>query len=1036
MEFRILGPLEVSREGRLVSPGGPRQQTVMAMLLLEANRVLTVDRLVRALWDEEPPSTARSQVQICISGLRRGIADGSEKHRIVSSRVGYMLALTGDWLDCDEFSSRVVAARRALAAWDLATAQAEFRSGLALWRGAALAGINSRLARQSAAVLDERRLVATEECLDCELRLGLYRDAVAELTALVAANPLRERFHALLMLALCGAERHAEALEVYRRARETLVEELGIEPGSALQKLHEAMLAGTSVRELLGIEDRPSVAAAAAAPQPTELPAEPHVPRLLIADIPDFTGRTKLVEQIIASITLAASDAEAEHAAVPVSVITGRGGVGKTTLAVHIAHKVAAHFPGGQLFARLRINDWPVDPADVLERFLHAMGVSGSVLPEDIEKRAEIYRDKLAERRVLIVLDDVLSEQQISMLLPGSALCAVIVTSRRRLTGIPTTQRLELGTFSHSNAVNLLARIAGRERVEAEPTAAQALCGLCGYLPLALRIVGARLTARPHWEVADLVERLADESRRLDELNHGDMGVRASIALTHKSLSAGAQVLFRRLAISDAPSFGYWVSAPLNDTSVSAGQELMEELAEAYLIDAEPHQVGVTRYRFHDITRLFARERLAMDESVPDRHAALERLLGSILQLASEAHQREYSGDFLMLHGGGNRWPLPAALIDHILKNPLDWYEHERPSIVAAVRQAAASGMVDTAWELALSSVALFESHSHFIDWRETHERALEAACRAGDRRGEAAMRYSLGSLHMFRHRPEQAATELARASQLFEKLGDSYGIALVRRNQAYLDRVSGNLTMALARWTQALETFRVAGDLIAEAHILHNIAQVRLDLGDEVAARELLERARVICVDLQNRRVGAQVYHRIGELHLRRGELEAAAAAFNEALTAVRESDDKVGECYALLGLGVVHVRRNDPLGARRLLEAAESTARSLGERMVLGRVGLAQAELLLSQSQPGAAAEYADQAIGDFEYVEAHLLSAEALRIRGDIHLAVGSTSEARASWEAGLAALAVFSDHAGQRIARELRRKISGLGLPMSQ
>lgn len=1035
MDFRILGPLEVSHDGQLVGLGGPRHQTVMAMLLLEANRVQTVDRLVSALWDEEPPPTARSQVQICISGLRSRIADGvNAQHRIVSSRAGYMLALGADPLDSSEFTSRVVAARRARTARNLAAAQAEFRSGLALWRGAALAGIDSRLVRQSAAMLDERRLVAIEECLDCELRLGICSDAVAELTALVAANPLRERLHALLMLALYESERQAEALDVYRRARETLVEELGIEPGAALQHLHAGMLAGTAIRELLGVADQRSAATAAVAlPQPTDLPADLHVPRLLIADIPDFTGRTKLVDQVISDITGAASNAAAEHAAVPVSVITGRGGVGKTTLTVHIAHKVAAHFPGGQLFARLRVNDRPVDPAEVLERFLQAMGCSGTMLPEDIEKRAEIYRDKLAERRILIVLDDVMSEQQISMLLPGNALCSVIVTSRRRLTGIPATHRLELGNFSHPDAVKLLAKIAGPERVEAEPTAVLALCGLCGYLPLALRIVGARLAARPHWHVADLVDRLADESRRLDELDHGNMGVRASIALTFQSLSAGAQVLLRRLALFDAPSFGFWVSAPLVDTSVSAGQELMEELAEAYLIDADPHPSGVSRYRFHDITRLFARERLVMDESAPDRHAALERLLGSILQLASEAHQREYSGDFLMLHGGGSRWPLPAALVDHILRNPLDWYEHERPSIVAAVRQAAASGMVEIAWELALSSVALFESHSHFIDWRETHERALEAACRVGDQRGEAAMRYSLGSLHMFRHRPERAATELALASQLFEKLGDDYGIALVRRNQAYLDRISGKLNLALAKWTRALDTFRAAGDLIAEAHILHNMAQVRLDLGDEVAAHELLDRARIICVDLQNRRVGAQVYHRLGELHLRRGELEAAARAFNEALTAVRESHDKVGECHALLGLGTVHVRQNDPLGAGALLKAAESVARSLGERMVLGRVGLAQAELLLSQGLPGAAAEYADQAIGDFEHVEAHLMSAEALLIRGDIHLATGRLREARSSWDAGLAALTSLRDHAGQRIVRELRARISSRGLP---
>jgi DNA-binding SARP family transcriptional activator len=716
MDFRILGPLEMSHDADVLSVGGPRQQTVLAMLLLAANRVMPVDRLATALWEDAPPPTARSQVQMCISGLRRqlaGAADG--RQRIAGSRAGYVLSTNGDRLDAEEFGSQAAAARQALAARDLLSARQVFRSALELWRGPALAGVESRLVQQGAAMLHERRLIVAEECLACELGLGLYRDAMAELAVLVKEYPLRERFHALLMLALYGADRQAEALAAYRCARETLVEELGIEPGTALQQVHEAILAGTPVRGLLALVGQPMAATLADGSLRSDAATE-HVPRLLIADIPDFTGRSGIVQQFAADIMAGATDAAADHAPVPINVITGRGGVGKTTLAVHIAHKVAAHFPDGQLFARLRIDDRPADPADILERFLHALGLNGSALPDDVEKRAELYRDKLAERRVLIVLDDVTSEQQISMLLPGSALCPVIITSRRRLTGLAATRRLELGNFSHGSAAKLVASIAGPERIEAEPTAVTALCTLCGYLPLALRIVGARLAARPHWTVADLVDRLADESRRLDELNHGDMGVRASIALSYDSLSAGARALFRRLALFNAPSFGYWVGAPLLDTSVEAGRDFMDELTDAYLMEAEARPGGAVRYRFHDIMRLFARERLAMDESPLDRHGALERLLGSILQLAVEAHHREYSGDFLLPHGGGSRWPLPDWLIDRMLKDPPEWYEHERPSIVAAVGQAAGSGMTGFAWELALSSVALLESHSRFTD--------------------------------------------------------------------------------------------------------------------------------------------------------------------------------------------------------------------------------------------------------------------------------------------------------------------------------
>ena len=440
MDFRILGPLEASHDAQVLSLGGPRQQTVLAMLLLAPNRVMTVDRLATALWDDAPPPTARSQVQMCISGLRRQLgvaADG--RQRIVASRAGYLLSTNGDRLDAAEFGSKAAAAQQALAARDLLSARQVFRSALELCRGPALAGIDSRLVQRGAAMLDEGRLTVTEECLACELSLGLYRDAMAELAVLVTDYPLRERLHALFMLALYGAERQAEALATYRRARKTLVEELGIEPGTALQRVHEAILAGTAVQEMLRLVGQPAMAVTLAdGSLPTDAPTQ-HVPRLLIADIPDFTGRSRIVEKVVADITAAATDAAADHGPVPINVIIGRGGVGKTTLAVHIAHKVAAHFPDGQLFARLRINDRPVDPADILERFLHALGLQGSVLPDDVEKRAEIYRDKLAERRILVVLDDVMSEQQVSALLPGGALCSVIITSRRRLTGIAAT---------------------------------------------------------------------------------------------------------------------------------------------------------------------------------------------------------------------------------------------------------------------------------------------------------------------------------------------------------------------------------------------------------------------------------------------------------------------------------------------------------------------------------------------------------------------------------------------------------------------
>jgi DNA-binding SARP family transcriptional activator/tetratricopeptide (TPR) repeat protein len=1023
MEFRILGPLEITHGDEVIKVSGPRQQTVMAMLLLEANHVIPVERLIRAIWDEEPPGTARAQVQICISILRRQIMAAERKQLIDTRLPGYLLKLDDDVLDSHVFEAHVAAGRGALAAGEPHRAATEFRCALALWRGTALSGVNSRLVQQSVSQLNERRLTITEECLECELSLGMHHDVVGEVAGLVEEHPLRERLRALLMTALYEAGRQAEALEAYRHTRDALMDELGVEPGKELRQLHHAILNGSPVPRLAQLS--------AAAIRPPAAPSRDRlpVPRLLPAAIPDFTSEDKLVDVLAAKVMGAGSAGDVQ--AVPVTVIVGRGGAGKTTLAVQVAHQLAGRFPDGQLFARLRNGEHQTNPAHVLERFLRALGISGEVLPEGTEERAEMYRSVLGKRRMLIVLDDAMSEQQVSVLLPGSSQCSVIVTSRKRLTGLSAASRVEVHRFTRRSALELLTSTVGAARVQTEPDAVTALCELCGYLPLALRIVAARLAARPHWSVADLVERLVDESRRLDELNHGEMGVRASISLTYEILSPDARRLFRRLALIEAPSFAIWVGSPLLQIDALYAQDLMEELTEAYLIDTEAGPtMNLARYRFHDLVRPFARERLAAEESADERHKALEHLVGALLYLAGEAHRREYSGDFLLPRSGASRWMLPDTLVNPLLENPLAWYEDERLSIVSAVRQSAASGLLEHSWDLALSTVALFEAHAYYNDWRETHETALKAACRAGDRWGEAAMRYSLGSLYMFEQQPKQAARQLTQSLALYQKLGGRHGVALTLRNLAYLDRVNGDLEVALARWEEALGIFQVVGDSIAEAHVMQNMAQVHLDFGEDVAASVLLDRARRICEDLGNRRVGAQVLHRLGALHLQRGEAGLAAEAFRQVLMVVRESDDRVGQCYALLGIARAHLERDELQAARQVLVDADNLAASIGERMVHSQVALARAETALKLRDLEGAADHAERAIRNFEELRARLYSAEAHFVRGQIYLAAGQPQAALDRWKSSSALLSALNLSRTLCLSVELRRHMSAV------
>jgi DNA-binding SARP family transcriptional activator/tetratricopeptide (TPR) repeat protein len=1037
VEYGILGPLEVTHEAVAMRLGGPRERVILAMLLLEANQIIPVDRLIDAVWDDSPPPTARGQVQICISNLRRRLQELCGRDPISTRSPGYLLRVDDGEFDLKVFEARVHQARQAVDPLDGA---GMLRDALALWRGPALSGVESKLVSSYRNRLDEQRLTVQGECLDLELRAGKHHELIGELVECVERHPLQEHFRAQLMIALYRSGRQAEALEVYRRTRQVLMDELGISPGNELRRLHQAMLEGNFTFPNPSVAATGTSAVTSADATGEETPAvtvvgpgrsaqpRPPVPSLLPAAIPDFTGRNGAVESLRTQLG-GRTRGEGEQA-VRVSVIVGQGGAGKTTLAVHVAHLLAPEFPDGQLYARLRCGDRPANPSDILERFLRALGVGGSALPEGLEERAELFRDTVGRRRILVVLDDAMTEQQVAALLPGTAECSVIVTSRRRLTGLPAVCRMEIGSLARRNAVALLARIVGRERVDAEPAIADELCRLCGDLPLALRIVGARLAARPHWSLFDLVERMVDESRRLDELRHGEMGMRASIALTYDGLSPEARVLLRRLAMLDAPTFPAWVGAPLLQVDHLRAQDALEELTEAYLLDTEPGAIaGQMRYRFHDMTRPFARERVT-EETTEQRRAVLERWFGALLALAGEAYCREYSGEVPARRSAASRWALPAGLVDRLLTDPLAWFEQERASIVAAVAQAAAVGMVEHAWDLALSAVTLFESRSYFNDWRETHEIALAAACRSGDVPGEAAMRYSLGSLHMFAQQHAAAERQLSLAHAIYEGLADRYGAAQVLRNLAYLDRVNGDLIAARTRWEQALSAFELLGDRVAEAHVLHNLAQIHLDFDEHEVAFQLLTRAARICEEVGNRRVGAQVQHRLGEWLRRRGDLDRAEAAYHRALDAVGTTGDRIGECYALLGLAAVSIGRRELASAAQHLARAREAAVTAGDRMAQSRTLHALAELGLARGDLAVATVHADEAIRMFTEIGASLLRADAMALRGRIRLSAGEPAAALADWEEARAALAGLNLHGAVTLDADLRRNIAAL------
>lgn len=912
----VLGPLEVVVDGEPRAAGPPRERAVLAQLALNAGRTVPTDRLVDAVWGEAPPGTARTQVQICVSALRRRL--GSPR-AIATRPGGYALAVRPDDVDVHRFARLVERADGE----DGPTAARTLRTALALWRGPALADVDGEVARVAATALEERRLAVAERRLDLDLDLGRADDLIGELRELVAAHPLRESAHRLLMLALYRAGRPADALAAYRAARRVLAEELGVDPGPELRELERAVL------------DRdPGLGAPARAerPHPVEAPA---VPRMLPAGVPAITGRDGALAVLLGRLG-GPPDPHTAHA-VPVVGLVGAGGVGKSTLAVRAAHELVDRYPDGQLYADLHQD--PHDTADervagVLGRFLRALGVADRHVPEGTDERAEVFRTRLAGRRVLVVLDGVREEADVVPLVPGSPGSAVLTTSRRQLTGLPSWSALRLDVLDEHDGVALLTELLGAERVGTQRDDLRALVRACDGLPLALRIAGAKLASRPHWTPATLVERLADEQDRLDELTHRGLEVRSTIGVGVRTLGGPARRLFRRLAALDGPPPPAWAAAALLDVPERRGQDAVAELVEADLVAASPGPG--TPVRWHDLVRAYALERLAEEEDPVDRDAAARRVLGGWLVLLERARRREY-GDVVDLRGDAVRWEPPPREVAAVREDPMTWVDGAREALVAGVRQAAGAGWTSLCWELAFAAAVLFEIKGGLDDWRETAELALVTARAAGDRLGAAAAGYSSGALLVHQGRLREAEARLRPALAALRDLGHDHGTGLALRQLAVVERLHGDPVAARASSEAALPLLRAAGDRSAEAHTRSGLARLAMDDGDLDTAAAHLDAALRLAGGTV--RTEAQIRYRCADLELARGQPAAARDAVQRVLDIATGIEDRVGVAYALYGLGRVERAAGRPGAAADLLDRAVATARLTGDRHLEAR-------------------------------------------------------------------------------------------------
>jgi DNA-binding SARP family transcriptional activator/tetratricopeptide (TPR) repeat protein len=1000
--------VEVVIGGTPVALGAARQEVALAQLLLELHHVVSVDRLIDALWADAPPRTAKSQVQITISALRHLLGAGV----IVTRPPGYLITVSPDALDLARYEQLTASASRAAAEQRPLDAVHDLREALALWRGPALDGLQGEVMRAAAAKLNESRIAAYQECLALELLLGRDHEIIAELTELVAEHPLDERFRGQLMLALYRAGRQADALEVLRAGREILRNELGLDPGDDLRRLERAILTRDAQLDAPGPQHPARLSSKAGATL---------IPRQLPRTIADFAGR----EEILAEVSRVVTGADTSGIApdVPVVVLTGRGGMGKTALAVRAAHLVSSHFPDGQLYLQLR-PDMRHTSESLLEQLLRSVGVHPDTVPRDLEGRAAMYRSLLAGRHVLIVIDGAFSTDHIVPFLPGTQGCAAIVTSTQLITGLEGVHQFHIGSLDDQSAQSLLEALVGATRVKAEPDAVRELVQLCEGIPLALRVVAGKLGVRPHWRIAHMLVQLRDETRRLDELDLDGASVRATLALAYETLGEPARRLLRRLTLLETADFASWVGAPLLGAGIADAEDLLQQLVASHLVEASLSEDDCVRFHLHDLVRIYAAERLAAAESTADRLGSMRRLLSCWLFITTTAHRRIYGGDFAVLHGAAEQWPLPAQSLP-LLQNPIDWFRTERNSLVTAIFQAAQLGMDELCWDLATTSATLFESGLYRDDWRDSHAAALEITRHARNRRGEAALLYSLGTLEVGT-RVTTASHYFEQALKIFDEIDDGQGRAMVRSGLALVNSLEGNYDTALADYRLAIAGFRDVGDLASEGYTLKTMAQIAADQLDYAAAEELLDEALAIARRLQAPRLTAQVQYALAELALHRGRVEPATDALGSVLQLTREIGDTVGQAYTLTCLGNAHRMLGEFGAAQSAFDDALDLAGSVGNRLIRGRALLGLAELHLARGEEHAALTRVDDALAVLrEHGEKGIWQARVLALLGRIHEQAGRPDIAAHAWQRAADLIGTADATLADEITAALRR-----------
>jgi DNA-binding SARP family transcriptional activator len=931
LRIEMLGLVRAWRDDKEVSVGPPRRQAVLTVLALHANHNVSRDEIVDAVWGDEPPASAVNGVHLYVAALRQALGNGGGEnraaskaervagHRLVGTGSGYLLRLEPGELDIDVFRDHLQRAQRLSAAGQLGEAVAALDSALQLWHGTPLSGVNGRFADAERVRLTELRLAAVEDRAGLMLHLGHHCELVAELSALVAENPLRERLRGLLMVALYRSGRQAEALATYADTRRLLVDELGIEPGADLQRLHQRMLtnedvdfdeAGLTVADGRQAESKPG-------------PAPTVVPRQLPGAVRHFAGRatelaalTRLVDSTDGAVTIAA--------------IHGTAGVGKTALAVHWAHQVVDRFPDGQLYANLRGFDptgQVMTAAEAVRGFLDALQVPADRVPLGLDAQVGLYRSLLADRRMLILLDNARDVQQVRPLLPGSPGSFVLITGRTTLTGLVAAvgaRPIGLDLLAADEARELLIRRLGAQRVIAEPHAVLEIVDRCARLPLALAMVAARANLRPDFPLAMLAGELRETDDQLAAFDTGDPGsdVRMVLSWSYDALSDRAAWLFRLLGLHPGPDITAAAAASLAGIQVAEARRLLTELAGAQLVSE--HRRG--HFMFHDLLRAYAAALAEQQDGVAERHEAVTRVLDHYLHTAQEAMLRAGWNGRRITASPPEPGVTPEELADD--EDGRAWLAAESQVLLAAIHLAGRSRLDRHAWQLAWTLSSFFTVRAQWHDLTTTQQVGLEAARRLGNRYAQAEAYRRLARAHSALGQHDEALTLLEEALAVHDP-DDEADLAHTRYMLGYVLIRQGNYREAVVHAEEALARFRMSGHRSGIANGYNLVGWAYANLGNYRQALANCEQALTLLRDLGDRSGEAHTWDSIGYVHRRNGHAAQAAACYRHAVDLYRETGSREGEVDTLIHLGHAHAE----VGQLRLAgDAWEEALAALG--------------------------------------------------------------------------------------------------------